>query len=328
MARPKSESTDSLLARLVSAHWGDEGSSLAPFWDRLVADGFTTTADDARRVLEMIGAYKDPRIPFTRGTPTRISGVDTEHKRAIMRVTANIREAQRRARNGGALGVKAEADRIADITVAVRRAVAAGIGAERIGDAGSSAIENRTAQGTRSSEALTGWSARLAPDARSAQARIERKKFWPELMGTALRQLLIQDQQARPSAVIGDAKKCSVRPCRRRTLTWVFSESDWIRSYRRLTLRGNSRSSSVGRLASGARLCKGTFFAHTVSWPRPFKQGWQSANMRSFDFSIFVKQLKHRLTAIYALLRATLQTRRCLRDRYPQIPLVLPLQNL
>ena len=78
MTRPKSESTESLLARLVSVHSGDESSSLAPFWDRLVAEGYTTSADDARRVLQMIGAYDDPRIPFTRGTPTRIGGIDTE----------------------------------------------------------------------------------------------------------------------------------------------------------------------------------------------------------------------------------------------------------
>lgn len=142
MTRPNGESIDSLLARLVSAYSGNEGvGSLAPFWDRLVADGYTTSADDARRVLEMIGAYKDPRVPFTRATPTRISGVDTEHKRAIMRVTANIREAQRRARTGGALGIKTEVDRIADVRVAVRRAVAAGIDVERITDVVRSALQ-------------------------------------------------------------------------------------------------------------------------------------------------------------------------------------------
>jgi hypothetical protein len=138
---PNGESIDSLLARLVSAHSGNKGvGSLAPFWDELVADGYTTSADDARRVLEMVGAYKDPGVPFTRATPTRIGGVDTEHKRAIMRVTANIREAQRRAHTGGALGVKSEADRMADVKVAVRRAVAAGINAERITDVVRSAL--------------------------------------------------------------------------------------------------------------------------------------------------------------------------------------------
>lgn len=141
MTRPIGESIDTLLGRLVSAHAGSGGGgSLAPFYDGLVANGYTTSADDARLVLEMVGAYKDPRVPFTRGTPTRIGGVDTEHKRAIMRVTANIREAQRRAQTGGALGVKAERDPIADVRVAVRRAVAAGIDAERITDVVRSAL--------------------------------------------------------------------------------------------------------------------------------------------------------------------------------------------
>lgn len=127
------ESLDGFLVRMVTAYRGEaRGGSLVPFWDRLVAEGFTTSANDARRVLELLGAYDGPRVPFTRETPTRVNGVDTEHKRAIMRVTANIREAMKRATSGGALGVKSEVDRLAEIEVAVRRALRAGIPADQI----------------------------------------------------------------------------------------------------------------------------------------------------------------------------------------------------
>lgn len=136
VSRSAGESIDVFLARMVTAYRGEaRGGSLAPFWDHLVAEGYTTSAVDARRVLELLGAYDDPRVPFTRATPTRVNGVDTEHKRAIMRVTANIREARKRATNGRSLGVKSEPERLAAVEAAVRRALRAGIPAEQISDA-------------------------------------------------------------------------------------------------------------------------------------------------------------------------------------------------
>jgi hypothetical protein len=69
---------------------------LAPFYDTLVADGFTTSADHARQILTDTGVYESGIVNPDQPQKDK-NGKNTDHRRAMMRVSQGIREAIKRA---------------------------------------------------------------------------------------------------------------------------------------------------------------------------------------------------------------------------------------